>query len=64
MIKMRRFLVALLVAGMVGIVDYHVSLLMQMRLLNPSNHHFLARILLIVMIFSFLMVTNDQMQTN
>ena len=40
-----------------------MSLLMQMRLLNPSNHHFLARILLIVMIFSFLMVANNQMQT-
>ena len=39
-----------------------MSMLMQMRLPNLSNHHFLVRILLIVMIFSFLMTANDQMQ--
>lgn len=59
---MRRFLVALLVAGMVGIGDYHV-LADADAPSQPFQSSFLARILLIVMIFSFLMVANNQMQT-
>ena len=59
---MRRFLVALLVAGMVGISDYHV-LADADAPSQPFQSSFFSQDSSDRMIFSFLMAANDQMQT-